>query len=578
MDFLKKLINLLKPFLRQIKILLVLTLIFEILKLINPYLFKLIIDSLVNFNSKTVEKLIGLSVLLFITNIFVSWIYRWIDFRRFGFMLNMNRYLPRVAYQKLLSLSLGYHERENTGSKIQKIMRGMDRLDQLIANSLWDFFPVTLQAIVTFIFLFIIDRPLALVFAMAIPFFLWATHYLNIFIMPWRDDVNKNYERSAGLMGQSVTNINTVQSFAQQEHEIKAHSNLLDNIYDLENRIWSKILNYNFIRNTILDVGRILALGFAIYQTAVGSITPGTLVLFLTLSERVYTSLNRISRIYDRVMESMPAVNRLDALLKTESEIKNSANPIKFNLTGQVEFSNVSFGYGGKIKALDQVSFKIPAGEFVALVGPSGAGKTTIVKLLYRHFDVEGGRILIDGADIRDLDLYNFRKQLGIVTQDIDIFNDTIASNIAYARPEATMAEIERAAKIANAHEFIIKTRDGYKTLVGERGVKLSGGQKQRVGIARAILANPKILIFDEATSSLDSESELLIQKAILEISKDRTMIVIAHRLSTIRQANKILVFENGRLSEIGDHEQLTTGRGLYAKLHDLQMTGEVRL
>ncbi len=577
MDFLKKLLNLLKPYQRQIRWLLFYTLIFEILKLINPYIFKEIIDELISFGSSSIKTLIYLVALLLVTNVVVSWIYRWIDFRRFDFLLDLNKYLPNAAHQKLLNLSLGYHERENTGNKIIKIRRGVDELDNFLSNAVWDFFPISLQVIVTFIFILFVDWPLALIFAAAIPVFMVATNHVNKKINPWRKDVQHNYEKSAGLMGQSIININTVQSFAQERYEMKTHYRVLEKIFGLESKIWRKILNYNFLRNTILDLGRVATIGFAIFQVASGKISPGSLVLFLTLSERVYTSLHRLSRIYDRIMESIPAVNRLDSLLKEESSIARPENPLKLNLEGGVEFKNVSFGYVRKKDALDDVSFKIKSGELIALVGPSGAGKTTIVKLLYRHFDVSSGQILIDGAPLEKLDLYHYRRQLGIVTQDIDIFNDTVAANISYARPKAPLSEIINAAKIANAHEFVTKMSNGYDTLVGERGVKLSGGQKQRVGIARAILADPKILIFDEATSSLDSESELLIQQSLAEISKNRTMIVIAHRLSTIRRASRILVFEAGRLVEQGSHAELQSNHGLYAKLHALQISGEVR-
>lgn len=538
---------------------------------------KVVLDELTRSNTINWHKLLLLVITMLVVGIFGSVYYRWIDIKRFDFLLNLDRHLPNILHQKLLSLSLGYHEKENTGNKIVKIRRGVDRLGHLLDNATWDFFPIAFQTILTFIFILIIDWPLGLVFGASIPIYLLVTWKMNKVIAPWRDDAQKNYEKSAGIMGQSIINIHTVQSFAQERFEAKTHKTVLDTIYSLESKIWSKILNYNFTRNTILDIGRFLTLGFAILQTAQGVITPGDLVLFFTLSERVYSSVFRLSRIYDAIMDSAPAIKRLDALMRTEPEIKIFGSPIRHKVLGKIEFQNVSFSYVGEKRVLKSVDFIIEPGMFVALVGPSGAGKSTLVKLLYRHFDVTEGKILVDDIDIRTLDIYYYRKQLGIVTQDIDIFNDTIAANIAYAKPNAEFDDIVRVAKIANAHDFIMKLKNGYGTYVGERGVKLSGGQKQRIGIARAILPNPKILVFDEATSSLDSESELMIQKSLLEIAKDRTMIVIAHRLSTIRRADVILVFEGGKLVERGTHDELTHEGGLYARLNSLQVRGEVR-
>ena len=242
-------------------------------------------------------------------------------------------------------------------------------------------------------------------------------------------------------------------------------------------------------------------------------------------------------------------------------------------------FTDNSLVYrNSKIKALDDVSFKINSGCFTALVGPSGGGKTTVARLIYRHYDPLSGAVLLDGRNLAEYDLYSFRKFITIVPQDVEIFNSSVKENIAYARPGASLKEIEAAAKIANADEFIEKLAQGYNTLVGERGIKLSGGQRQRLGIARAVLANPKILIFDEATSNLDSYSEKLIQQALSKISKDRTVIVVAHRLSTIQKADKIIVLEDGKVAEQGSHLELAkTSGGLYNKLLNLQQMGDIK-
>ena len=298
------------------------------------------------------------------------------------------------------------------------------------------------------------------------------------------------------------------------------------------------------------------------------------------MSVNAYSALFRLSRFYDRMEEGKEGVRRLMELFSAKSDLVVKKDAIKPNhIKGVIEFKDVQFNYGSSKKsALNKISFKIEAGKMVALVGPSGSGKTTIARLVYRHYDPTSGQVLLDGKDLRDYDLHGFRHFLAIVPQEVEIFDLSVRDNIAYAKPDATQSEIEAAAKTANAHEFITKLDNGYETMVGERGIKLSGGQRQRLGIARALIANPKILIFDEATSSLDSQSEYLIQDAMDKIAKNRTTIVIAHRLSTIKKADKIIVLEEGSVVEEGSHLELAKIKGgLYAKLLKLQQLGEIK-
>jgi len=304
-----------------------------------------------------------------------------------------------------------------------------------------------------------------------------------------------------------------------------------------------------------------------------GEITPGDLVLFIMVGGNCYYSLYSFSRIVDMVMEAKVGVERIFKVLESKAEIPEKPDSKKVQLKGAIEFNKVYFNYG-EGNVLKDVHFKIKPGEVVALVGPSGGGKTTIAKLLYRYFDCTKGKILFDKIDVKDLDLKSMRSQLAIVDQDIDIFNSSVKENIAYGKPEAELSEVKKAARIANAAEFIEKFEKGYNTIVGERGIKLSGGQKQRIGIARAVLVDPRVLILDEATSSLDAESEKMIQDAINKVIKDRTTIVIAHRLSTVKNADKIIVIEDGKIKEIGSHEKLLKKKGVYSKLVELQLSG----
>jgi len=277
--------------------------------------------------------------------------------------------------------------------------------------------------------------------------------------------------------------------------------------------------------------------------------------------------------------EGRAGVTRLIALFTANSDVdSNEKGQVPKTISGEIKFEDVSFYYSdNKLAAVENLNFKINSGCMTALVGPSGGGKTTVARLIYRHYDPQNGKVLADDVDLRDYNLREYRKFLAIVPQEVEIFDVSISENIAYARPEASRQEIEAAAKVANVDEFIDKLPNGYETQVGERGTKLSGGQRQRLGIARAVLANPRILIFDEATSSLDSQSEHLIQDAMEKISRGRTLIVIAHRLSTIRRADKIIVLEGGRVVEEGSHLELAKhDGGLYSQLLKLQALGEL--
>jgi len=338
------------------------------------------------------------------------------------------------------------------------------------------------------------------------------------------------------------------------------------------------LFKFDIKRSFVIDLGRFAVLILGVYLVSLGQISVGSLVFIVTLSEKAYFSLYRLSRFYDRVAEGREAVSRFNSIIEAETEIKNKKNGLRpAKIDGKIEFKNVSFGYDQEKPALNNVTFNIEIGCMTALIGPSGGGKTTIARLIYRHYDPQAGQVLLDGVNLKDYNIHSFRRFIAIVPQEVEVFNISVRDNIAYARPDASLEEVKAAARIANASEFIEKLSAQYDTLVGERGIKLSGGQRQRLGIARAVLANPRILIFDEATSNLDSYSEKLIQEAMDKVSRGRTMIVIAHRLSTIKKADKIVVLEGGRMVEEGSHIELAKlNGGLYAKLISLQNIGDI--
>lgn len=571
--------ELLEPSQKQIMVTLGFIVLSEIVNLVGPYILKIIIDQVTHFSMAVILPVIFFIILMFLVNQSNSLISYFKDKRIFKIIMDLEYYLPIRAQKKLVNLSLNYHEKENTGNKITKIEKGIGRISELIGNLTWEVAPTIIQLIATIIVLLIIDWRFALSVLFFSPIIVWITFSTNKALMPVRKKRFVDYEVASGIMGQSIMNINTVKSFVQEEREIEKFSILRRDIRFNELKEWFNLIKFRLVRNLLVDLGRSTILFLGLYLIYKGSLSIGSLVFVITLSEKSYLSLYRLSRFYDKAEEGAVAVKRFIDLVETENDIISPENGIKpKTLLGEIDFKNVYFQYTeAKENVLKNINLKLTAGTTNALVGPSGGGKTTLARMVYRHYDPQKGSVLLDGVDLRKYDLYEFRKFFAIVPQEVEIFNTTIAENISYAKPNATKEEIKKAAQVANAEEFINKLSHNYETEVGERGVKLSGGQRQRIGIARAILANPRVLIFDEATSNLDSYSEKLIQDAMEKISKGRTVIIIAHRLSTIRKADNIIVIEKGKIVEQGAHNELCKNRGgLYTKLLNLQKLGEV--
>jgi len=552
---------------------------YELIKLVSPFLLKIIIDTLTLSGIAELKLLLWLVAGMLAVEEFQSFI-GWITNRLImKVILDVEYYLPISAQKKMMFLPLGYHERENTGNKITKVQRGVEHITNLIENLFWEILPTCLQLIITIIALFFIDWRFSISFFIFFPVFFYLTYRANFKLKSRRQEMHQKWEEASGKMAQSIMNINAVQSFVQEQRETEEYKGIRDTILTNESYVWNKVMNFVATRDFLINSGRMTTLVMGIWFVYSGLTTIGTLVFVFTISEKAFFSMFRLSRFYDRIEHSLEPVERFINLAKEEPEIKNPARGLKpKNINGEVEFKDVTFAYEqGHINALENVSLKIAAGTINAFVGPSGGGKTTIARLIYRHYDPQTGKILLDGRDLREYDLYHFRRAIAIVPQEVEIFNASVRDNISYANPRASFGEIKRAARAANAEEFIDNLKEDYDTLAGERGIKLSGGQRQRIGIARAILANPKILIFDEATSNLDSQSERLIQEAMERVSERRTVIIIAHRFSTIRHADQIFVLDRGELVEQGSHGELSDVQGgLYAKLLKLQSRGDV--
>ena len=478
------------------------------------------------------------------------------------------------VYTHLQSLSLKFYADYRTGEVVSRLTNDVSLLQSAITENLVALLRQAVTLIGAAVLLFILNWRLTLIILTGIPIISLTMVWLGRKIRQAARDVQDKLAEAANVVEETTSGIRIVKSFARERHEIGRFSTKVNETFQaaMQRAKISAILGpvIGFMAFASITI----TLWFGSFEVIQGRLTAGGLVAYLVYTMMVASPIASLAGLYAQFQSALGATERLFELLDTQPDIADKPNaPALPPVTGQVSLENVSFHYNERVAVLHEVSFTAESGQVIALVGPSGAGKTTLVNLIPRFYDVVGGRVLIDGYDIRDVALNSLRDQIGIVPQETILFSDTVLANIRYGKLDATQAEIAAAAQAANAHDFIVNDLpDGYETLVGERGVKLSGGQRQRVAIARAILKNPRILILDEATSSLDSESESLVQEALERLMSGRTSFVIAHRLSTIVNADWILVLENGRVVEQGSHANLLTRTdGVYFRLHHMQ-------
>lgn len=479
----------------------------------------------------------------------------------------------RLVYEHIQKLSLRFYEDKQTGQLMSRIINDTDLFERMIAHALPDVIVNTITLVGVTIILLSMNVPLTLLTLIPIPLIVAAVIGYSKLVRP----AFKNRQQSVGelnaVLNDSLSGIREVKAFAREEDALDKVDDKIQLVLHKNLRALKLMAIFNPIFDFAAGIGQLLVIYFGARMAINGTLSIADLVAFFLYLDSFYTPVRNLGNSMEAVQESLAGFERIADILTVSPEITSSAHPHNFTepIQGNIRFEDVSFHYIEGEEVLKDINLDIRAGSTIALIGPTGVGKTTLVSLIPRFYDVISGRISIDGVDVREIDLDQLHLSISMVLQDVFLFHGSIRENILFGKPDATEEEMIRAAEIANASEFIERMPDGFDTMIGERGVKLSGGQKQRLSIARAVLKDSPILILDEATSSVDTETELLIQQALDRLIEGRTTIIIAHRLSTIRDADRIIALEGTGIVEAGTHSELLEERGLYYKLHTAQ-------
>jgi ATP-binding cassette, subfamily B, bacterial len=580
MSQIKQLLQFAKPFWKSLSLISFMILVISGVSQIEPLILKQITDEATQ--TETLKQIpaqimtlllfyLGVKIISVIANR-LSWYLSII----FSYKLRFS--LKEYGYKHLMSLPMGYFNKKQSGQLMNQLERGVSQITSIINNSGMHFVPNLITAIIALIIVSQFNLPITLAMLFAFIFYGFSSYWRFVKTRKIELKEFKMHDTQYGHFWETISAIKLVKSFTNESLEFNRFKRFNQKIFRL--RMKAEYFQNLFSVTDIFLESFIWAMyAWVVYLTFIDEFSLGTMVLMLSYIRIIREPLWFLNWVFWEAKRAQIGAKDFFAILNQKPTIKSPANPIEIKeVKGNIEFKNASFKYKKGDQVFENINFKIPAGTSCAFVGKSGTGKTTMVDLLSRFFDITKGQVLIDGINIKKIDLKKLRGSIGMVSQEPYLFADTIENNLKYGNPKASEQEMIAACKIANADEFIDKLAKKYKTKIGERGVRLSGGQKQRLSMARAILENPPILIFDEATSQLDSHSEVLIQEALKKVIRNRTTIFVAHRLSTIQKADQIIVIEKGKILEQGSHRYLLNKKGLYASLFSIQSGNKAAL
>lgn len=568
----RKIKEICKPYVWKFLLIGIIMLLSSGVNILMPKIQQQFIDSALIEKSGTMDdilqfagSMLALTVVIIVLSVFKSWYSTLLGAR-------MSKDLRGKLFEKLQRLSLSYIQEQKPGELMNRIMSDTVQIRRFMETVFAEAISEIVTMIAAIIIMGAISWKLLFLSVAFVPVVIWASFAI-------RETVMKNFRRARkrkdvleGRLQDVLSGMSIVKSYGKEKQETKRFYHLAKEQTLMEQRNGLYFAVRMPIYGFLLGLGVYLATYFGGLDVLADKITPGTLMQFVSYTSMIYTPLRRVTMIARQFTQTATSLERIYDILDAKEDIVNADNAKKRKLQGKVEFRNVTFGYKSYEPVLNHVNLTVQPGEMIGLVGASGSGKTTLINLLMRLYQVDDGELLIDDTNINELDVTSLHSQIGVVLQETFLFNGSILENIRYARPKASYKEVIEAAKLANAHDFICRAPNGYETYVGEKGYMLSGGERQRIAIARAVLNKPKLLILDEATSNLDTESEYLVQTALERLRKDCTTFAIAHRLSTLKNADRLVVIDHHQIAEVGSHEELLAKKGIYYNLVTAQL------
>lgn len=568
-EIIKRLLKYLKPYIFKVLIVVILMIFVMICSVINPYLLKICIDNFIHNNNLKGLLILALAMALY------NFIAMLASTLRMNMMAEItNKILIDIRqelYSHIQKLTFSFFDNRPVGKILARVMGDVNSLQELFNNSITSLVPEVLNLVCVAIIMFYINIRLALAALVLLPFLMIAIFSIEGISRTRWQIYRKKRSNLNGFTHESFSGVKIIQAYAAEDKKSESMGELVSKMMDgfisavkLNDLFWP-IVEFSW------GIGALVVYWYStkLIKADPGSLTVGTLVAFVSYVGMFWRPIINLTQFYNSLVTNFASAERIFEIIDIEPDIKNGLNAVQMpGIKGYVEFKNVTFGYEDGTTVLDNVNLKVFPGETVALVGPTGAGKTTIVNLISRFYDAQKGEVLIDGKNVKNVELESLRSQMGIMLQDTFLFSTTIKENIRYGKLGATDEEVVAAAKAVSAHDFIMKLEKGYDTEVNERGSRLSVGQRQLISFARALLANPRILILDEATSNIDTNTERLVQMGIEKLLHGRTSFVIAHRLSTIRDCDRIIAIDEGKIAESGTHEELMKKRGIYYDLY----------